>query len=451
MTLNSSPRLPLRLTRRRAVGIAAAALPLVHIRSAGAAGSVSIGFWDHWVPAGNALMKKQALAWGEKNKVEVKMDFITTVGAKLTLTQAAEALAKTGHDAITFRDWEVQNHAAALEPVDDVMKTLTDKYGAVTEIHAYLAKSGGAWRAVPTSSGSNYKGPCARISLLKQHAGIDVTAMFPARAETAPSAANWTYDTHLKAAEACHKAGVPFGIGVGSTVDSVDTAGAILRAYGAELVDIKGTIQVKSDAMRQVLEHAQRLVRFLPSDAPSYDDASNNKALIAGKSALIWNPPSAYAVAKRDAPDVAADCWSFPAPAGPAGRFTPAGPYFWGIWQFAKNKSAAKDLITHLSERENAEERCAGVEGFDVPPFADMLNFKVWDDVGPPKGTMFNYPLRPFHNAKPHIAGYPAPPEIAVQAYQRGTAPAMFARLMRGDSIANVTDWAAKELEGFAR
>jgi hypothetical protein len=45
----------------------AAALPLVHIRSAHAAGKLSVGFWDHWVPEGNDVMKKQderALARG---------------------------------------------------------------------------------------------------------------------------------------------------------------------------------------------------------------------------------------------------------------------------------------------------------------------------------------------------------------------------------------------------
>jgi ABC-type glycerol-3-phosphate transport system substrate-binding protein len=61
-------------------------------------------------------------------------------------------------------------------------------------------------------------------------------------------------------------------------------------------------------------------VRYLPPDAVSYDDASNNPALISGKSALIYNPPSAWAVAKRDAPDIARDCWTFPCPAGPVER-----------------------------------------------------------------------------------------------------------------------------------
>ena len=76
------------------------------------------------------------------------------------------------------------------------------------------------------------------------------------------------------------------------------------------------------------------MVKFMPPDAISYDDASNNRALISGKAALIWNPPSAWAVAKRDAPQVAADCWTFPNPRGPKGRLVPHRPYFWGIWKF---------------------------------------------------------------------------------------------------------------------
>ena len=42
---------PVRITRRRAVKLAAAAtaLPLVHIRTAGAAGKLNLGLYDHWV------------------------------------------------------------------------------------------------------------------------------------------------------------------------------------------------------------------------------------------------------------------------------------------------------------------------------------------------------------------------------------------------------------------
>ena len=153
--------------------------------------------------------------------------------------------------------------------------------------------------------------------------------------------------------------------------------------------------------MRQVLEFAQKLVKFYPADAVSYDDASNNRALISGKSALIFNPPSAWAVAKRDAPQVAADCWTFPAPAGPKGRFVPTLSYFWGVYKFSPNKTAAKELIEYLMQPEQVEPRCVATEGYDLPPYAGLLDFKVWEEVEPPKGTVYNYPIRPWHNRKP--------------------------------------------------
>jgi ABC-type glycerol-3-phosphate transport system substrate-binding protein len=442
-----------RLTRRAALktALVGAALPLMHVRTGHAAGKVSIAFWDHWVPEGNEVMKKQCAEWGAKHQVDVQADFVTSVGSKNILTIAAEAQAKTGHDIQQFPGWEVQNHVEDLEPIDDVMKRLIAQYGPVTAANEYLAKSKGTWRAIPASSGNQNKGPCGRISVLKEIAGLDVLKMYPASADASPDAENWTYDAMLKAAEACHKAKMTFGIGLGTTADSVDTAGAIFAAFGAEVVTEKGDITVKTDAVRQVLEYAQQLVKVLPEDAVSYDDASNNRALISGQTALIWNPPSAWAVARRDAIKVAEDCWTFPAPKGPKGRFLPMGAFAWGVWNFSPNKSAGKELIEFLSQRENVEARCNVVMGYDVPPFTSMSDFKVWDEVAPPKGTVYHYPIRKSHNQISHIAVAPAPPEIAVQIYNRGTLPTMFAKLQSGQSIKQVQDWAQDELEGFVR
>jgi ABC-type glycerol-3-phosphate transport system substrate-binding protein len=439
-----------RVSRRKAlqIGAAAAALPLVHIRTAGAAGKLSVGFWDHWVPTGNAVMTKQVAEWADKNKVEVQSDFL---GTALLTTAAAEQQAKTGHDIFALPTWEVHNHQDALEPVDDVVKRLTDKYGAPNSVCEYLGKINGHWLAVPGSSGTQDKGPCGRISILKQAAGIDVLAMYPAKDEHTALADAWTYDAFLKAAEACFKAGKPFGMGLGQTSDSVDSVGTIFAAFGAELVDAKGNVTVDSDNVKQVLEYGQKLVKFFPADTVSYDDASNNRALISGASALIFNPPSAWAVARRDAPDVAKDCWTFVAPAGPKGRFTPYLPYYWGIWNFGKNKTAAKELCEFLMDRAQVQARCTEVLGYDLPPFDSMLDFPIWADAEPPKGTVYNYPVRPSQKAKPHIAALPAPPDIAVQIYNRGTMPTMWAKLLSGQSIPQVIAWAKDELEGFTR
>ena len=156
-------------------------------------------------------------------------------------------------------------------------------------------------------------------------------------------------------------------------------------------------------------------------------------------------------MAKRDAPTIAADCWTFPAPKGPKGRYVPLGAFAWGVWNFSPNKSAAKELIAYLCQREQVEERCNASLGYDIPPFASMTDFKIWDEVEPPKGTVYHYPIRKSHQEQSWIACAPAPPDIAVQIYNRGTVPTMLAKLQNGQSIKQVQDWAQDELEGFIR
>ena len=258
-------------------------------------------------------------------------------------------------------------------------------------------------------------------------------------------------DAFLKAAEAFHKVGRTFGLGLGTTSDSVNSTSVILSAFGADMVDAKGTIQMKSDNMRQALEYAQRLVKFLPADAQSWDDASNNRALISGQSAMIFNPPSAWAVAARDAPAVAADTWHFPTPSGPKGRYIPTNSGFWGMWQFSKNKSAGKELIEFLMQPENVATRVISSAGYDIPPYQKMTDGDAWDKIGPPVGSMYNYPVRKQHNAIISVAHMAAAPEVALQIINRGTAPTVLAKLQAGESIPQVIAWATRELEGFVR
>ncbi len=442
------------VSRRKALklGAAAAVLPLVHIRTAGAAGKVSIAIWNHWIEDANNVLRMQIAQFSDKTKIEVQADFIDpTSSNQLILIEAAEALAKAGHDIYSFPTWEVQNHIEDLEPVDDLMARLTPKVGPANPVSEFMGKSKGHWFAVPSSTGGQLKGIEGRITILKEAAGLNVLEMFPAKADPMPGADSWTWDALLKAAEACDKAGKPFGIGLGTSSDSIDFAGCLFAAFGAELVNAKGDITVKTDAVRQVMEYAQRLVKVLPKNAVAYDDTSNNRALISGQSALIFNPPSPWMAAKRDAPAVSADIWHFPSPSGPKGRYVAYLPYFLGIWNFAKNKPAAKDLIEHLSQREQVEARCIASGGYDIPPFLSMSDFKIWENAEPPKGTLFNYPIRPEHKAIPHIAALPAPPQIAVQIYNQGVMPTMMAKLYSGSSINEVLAWSQDKLEGFMR
>ncbi len=442
----------MKVNRRRFVaGTAAASAALVaapFVRSANAAGKLSVGFWDHWVPGANKATEALVKEWAEKNKVEVSMDFITSQGNKLLLTTAAESQAKSGHDVLAFSTWLPARYADQLVPMNDVMEPLIKENGKVNDTVEYLGKLNGKWLAVPATVGSQIKGPCSRIDLLKKHAGIDIQAMYPVG--QAPKADAWNLDNFVKAAEACQKGGNPFGIGLGTTSDSVDSAGALFHAFGAQLVNAKGDIVVKNDQVRQVLDYYKKLMQFLPPDVPSWDDASNNKFLVSGQGSLIMNPPSAWAVAKRDAPQVAEQLWTHGFPMGPKGRYAPFLPFFWGVWNFSKNQSAAKSLITHLSQASSAEKMTNASQGYDLPAFEKLTTFKVWAEESPPKGTLYHYP-NPHNHQTLSIAAAPAPHKIAEQIYTQAIMTQMVVRYAKGEAMDKTLDWAAKELEGFSR
>ncbi len=437
------------LRRRTLVaGAAAGFVAAPFVRSAHAAGKLSVGFWDHWVPNANNATEVLIKEWAEKEKVEVQIDFITTQANKLLLTGAAESQAKTGHDVLAFTSFLPARYSEQMVAVNDLMDDLVKSNGAVNATVEYLGKLNGKWLAVPATVGSQIKGPCSRIDYMKKHAGIDVQAMYPAGAP--PKADDWTLDAFLKAAEACHKGGNPFGIGVGNTGDSNDSIGAVFHAYGAELVNAKGEPTVKTDAVRQALDFYKKLMAFLPSDVAAWDDASNNKFLISGQASLIMNPPSAWAVAKRDAPQVAEQCWTHGFAKGPKGRFAPFVPFFWGIWDFSKNIPAAKSLLMHLSQPASIEKMVVASGGYDLPSFEKLTTLKVWAEAEPPKGTLFHYP-NPYNHQILSTAGAPAPHKIAEQINTHNLMCKMAVRHFTGEPMEKVLAWADGEVEGYLR
>jgi ABC-type glycerol-3-phosphate transport system substrate-binding protein len=280
--------------------------------------------------------------------------------------------------------------------------------------------------------------------------GLDVRETFPAADTMGPAYDQWTWDAFVVAAEKCFKAGVPFGLPISNCPDANAWIAALLACFGAELVDAKGNVVVQSNAVREALDYLKQLGRFLPPDVYTWNDASNNRALISGKSALIFNPPSAWASAVRDNPPVGAQIWHHPLPAGKHGRWLPWNPAFLGIWDFSPNKSAAKDLIAWLGERDQVEASLIASHGYDIPVFTGLTDFPIWAEAGPPKGTLFNFPLRPAHHAKAIAPGAPAPPLIAAAIYAQWVLPKLAGRVTQaGMSVENAIAETERDLAGI--
>jgi ABC-type glycerol-3-phosphate transport system substrate-binding protein len=397
----------------------AAGITAPYVRGAYAAGKLTLGCWDHWVPGANSALTKICNEWGEKNKVEVHIDYITSQGEKDKLTAAAEAQAGTGHDIMSHRDWNVQIHQRMLEP---------------------------------PAGGSQVK-PCqSRFDLYQEHCGIDLRAMFPADESKYDKAKidTWTWDVYLDSAQKLHKAGFPVGLPMGQTSDAVDWVGALFMSFGAVLIDEKDNIKVNSDETRTVLEYLKKLMAVNPPEVYAWDDAGNNRWIISGKGSGIMNPPSSWAVAKRDNPTVAEKLWTHAMPRGPKGRFVGQLPQFYGLWAFSKNKPAAKDLLLHMSQRESMQELVEASIGYDLPSFKSMYDFPTWKVVGPPVGTVYSYPPR--GDEQTSIAAAPARAEVGAQIYNQAINTVMVSKFTQGnEKLDDVIKWAERELEGTLR
>jgi len=76
-----------KLTRRQFVAAtalsSAALIAAPYVRTAHAAGKLTMGFWDHWVPGANKASTDLVNEWAEKEKVEVSIDYITSQATKI--------------------------------------------------------------------------------------------------------------------------------------------------------------------------------------------------------------------------------------------------------------------------------------------------------------------------------------------------------------------------------
>src|ERR1700681_2815508 len=133
-----------KLSRREFVAAtamsSAALISAPYIRTAHAAGKLTIGFWDHWVPGANKTSTDLVNEWAEKEKVEVSIDYITSNGRKNEITIAAEDQAKSGHDILAMATWWPHAQSDLLEPMNDVAEPLIKQNGDVNGTVKYLGK-----------------------------------------------------------------------------------------------------------------------------------------------------------------------------------------------------------------------------------------------------------------------------------------------------------------------
>lgn len=409
---------------------------------------LSVALWNHWVPGATDVHKEIINEWAKKNKVDVSVDLIGPSCREILTIVSAEARAGTGHDIIAICTFDATPIKKKLEPLDDVADYIQKKYGKFDDISTYLSYQDGVWVTVPAPTGSHSYPLVSRLDLFLEHIGINLKELFPTDFTKRDKAKidAWTYDAFLDACKKLHQIGHPFGAAISETSDANDWLCPLFLAFGSYPVDEKGNITIESDATLEALEYLKELTQYMPKEIYGWDDASNNRWIISGKGGCISNPPSAWAVAKRTRPDIAAQLWHHDMPKGPKGRYRGALFFNFGLWTWCKEKKAAKELLMYLLESAQQWKILQAAQGYDMPQLKPLYAHPVWEEVGPPKGTQYNY--IPRGDEKLIVGGYPAKPEHAVQIYSKYMIPVMTAKVTTGEmSPKEAMKWCAKELE----
>ncbi len=379
----------------------------------------------NFVPAGDKLFIEQAAEFSKQMGVEVQVE---TIGQNDVPTRATSAITMgSGPDIILIQNNFPLLLADGLADVSDVAEELGKSQGGFYDISQANAFAGGRWIAVPHDVYAwawNY-----RESWMRE-AGYD---KFPD-----------TWDGLREMGKKLKANGHPVGQAFGhSTNDPNNYCYAMIWCFGGYEVEKDGKTVVldKKGTLEALKLNTVMWKECMDEGGLSWDDASNNRAFLAGSISVTGNSPSIYFVARDKFPDVYKDMNHAPMTKGPAGRFYQLPVYSSMLMKYSKNQKLAKEFIRWYMAKEQYEKWFEVMDTFSVPPTKMWYNHPVW--TKDPKLTLFRDVIN-----DSRWAGFAGPPSRkASEAMAKYIIVDMFAKAIQGTSPEEALNWATAELK----
>jgi multiple sugar transport system substrate-binding protein len=379
--------------------------------------------WNHFVPAADEELRKQAEAFGKQANAAIRVDTIAHL--QLPAKRAAEAQSQSGHDMLLTGGADPFLYENQLADTGDLIEELSKKYGGWYPFAKEGSQTASGWRAVPwfwISFPATYN-----MAHFKK-AGLETPK---------------TWDELLKHGRVLKKQGNPVGIPVSHCADANTTFWSVLWSYGGKVLEADGkTSAINSDKTAQVIEWYKELYKdAMEPEVLSWDDAGNNRFMLSGKGSWIHNPVSPYAAAVSKKLPIADDINHHASPAGPGGTHSAPPINSMAIWKFSKNIPLAKDFIRFLFQKENYDPWIVSSQGFNHPPLRNLADHPIWSQN--PKFAML-----PKEAEFAHERGWPAKPNAAVQLIQVNyVLPDMLAKAINGMPTKRAMAWAEDQVK----
>ncbi|WP_084263097.1 ABC transporter substrate-binding protein [Actinomadura formosensis] len=383
-------------------------------------GSLSILMWSHFVPRHDKWFDKFLSDWGEKVGVDVRVDHINTVD--VPRRAASEIQAGRGHDLIQHIAPFSQYEPSVLD-MTDVVQEATRRWGQQLELCRKSSYNPNTRRFYAYCPGWSPDPGDYRRSMW-QKVGM-------------PNGPTSWDDLLRGAAEIKKQTGVPCGIGLSPETDSNMAARALLWSFGGSVQDPHERVVVNSDATVAAVEYMARLFKEAEtSEVFSWTPASNNQALIAGKSSYIVNSISAWRTAMGTNRAIGDDIFFVPALRGPKAALAAQHVIQqWIVPKYAANPDAAKEFLLHYTA--NFPSVSYHSELYDLPGWPSVVpQLNGWLD-NDPWGAKPANKLALLKTATSWSAniGYPGPSNPAIgEIFNTNVLPTMFGRAARGQA-----------------
>lgn len=417
------------MSRRKFLGVTAGATAALSfgtfIRSGLGAPRISMLTWANTLSAMDDVLREQAKEYTKTKGVEVSMEFISHQDIPAKVAAAVESGA--GPDIINLWTDMPHLHAKALIDVGDVAADLAKNLKGWAPVGKDICNVKGTWRSVPW--GIIPIGITYRTDWLKE-VGYD---RFPD-----------TYDEMLVMAKKLKDKGHPVGFALGRALgDANQSHYPILWAFGGKECEKDGkTVAINSPETAKAVDYRRKLYQVgETSDILSWDDSSNNRAMLAEAISVTGNAASIYWAAKKNAPHLRPVINHALWPRGPAGRFGYSSAISLGIFKFSRGQKEAKEFVTWLMQPKQYSTWIGEGEGM----VAGLLNYYEDDPVWQKDPKIAIMGKIPKYVRMP---GYPGPPSRqSSEAMVKYVVVNMFARAVKGTSTEETIKIAEDELK----
>jgi len=382
-------------------------------------GNLKILLWSHFVPSHDQWFRPFAEAWGKQAGVTVTVDHIDN--AQIPTRIAAEIQAGQGHDLIQYIAPLSQFEPSVVD-LKDVTEEANRRWGPQLELCKQSSFNPATGKYYAFSPGWVPDPGDYRKSLWEAVGLPD-----------GPS----TWDELLEGgAEIKRSKGTQLGIGMSQEIDSNMAGRALMWSYGSSVQDENEQVVLNSEETVAAVEFMTRLFKqTMTNEVFSWNAASNNQGLIAGKLSYILNSISAWRTAQGANPEVANDIHFVPALRGPVdARAAQHVLYNWIVPKHATGVDAAKEFLLHYTA--NFASATWHSKLYDFPAWAKLVpQLDGWlanDPFGAQPANKLAF-LADATKWSTNI-GYPGPSNTAIgEVFATFVIPNMFARAARGE------------------